>query len=89
MTIPARYDTLGNLTPLGSPTPLHSIAIFFGFLNSTFGLACCVTMAVAFWQSRHDSRDDPVLHPRWVRPVLAITIFPVPLMMVCGGGAAL
>lgn len=68
---------------------MHSTAIFFGFLIDTFGLAVCVMMAMAFWQSRHDARDDPILHPRLVRPVLALMIFPVPVMLVFGGGMVL
>ena len=89
MTLPPPYDVLGQPNAFERLVPLHSIAIFFGFLDGTFGLAYCILMATALWQSRHDSPDDPALHPRWVRPVLAIIIFPIPLMMVLGGGTAL
>ncbi|MDQ2762155.1 MAG: hypothetical protein M3Y22_01235, partial [Pseudomonadota bacterium] len=72
-----------------SLTPLRSIAIFLGFLAGTFGLACCIAIAVAFWLSKRDPHDDPMLHYRWVRPALAATMFPVPLLLAFGGGAAL
>jgi hypothetical protein len=68
---------------------MHSIAIFFGFLVGTFGLACFAGIAAALWLSRSDPSDDAVLHPRWVRPVLAVTIFPTPLLLAYGGGAML
>jgi hypothetical protein len=68
---------------------VHSIAIFFGFLIGTFGLAWCRTLAMAFWQTRGDPRDDAVLSDRWVRPAFAIIVFPVPILLAIGGGLAL
>jgi hypothetical protein len=68
---------------------MHSIAIFLGFLIGTYGLAWWLGLAVLFWQSRNDARDDAVLPSRWVRSVLAMTMFPVPSLLAFGGGAAL
>jgi hypothetical protein len=68
---------------------MHSIAIFLGFLVGSFGLVCFCGVAWAFWVSRSDACDDPVLSPGWVRPVFALTLFPMPLLLTVGGGAAL
>jgi hypothetical protein len=68
---------------------MHSAAIFFGFLIGTFGLGCCLIVAVALWQSRHDGDGDTAPYARWIRPVLALTMFPVPILLAVGGGAAL
>ncbi len=68
---------------------MHSIAISFGFLIGTYGLACCVGLVVAFWVSRSDDKHDVAPYARWLRPVLAIAMFPVPIMLAVGGGAAL
>jgi hypothetical protein len=68
---------------------MHSIAIFFGFLIGTYGLACCVGLVVAFWVSRSDGNPDVVRYAWWVRPMMAAAMLPVPLMLTIGGGAAL
>jgi hypothetical protein len=67
---------------------MHSIAIFFGFLIGSFGLACCGLIAVGWWLSRDDGSDYPRHYSRWVRPVVVVVTLPVPLLLAIGGGAA-
>jgi hypothetical protein len=68
---------------------MHSLAIFFGFLIGTYGLACCLGVVVALWQSWSDGAGDTMPYARWLRPLLASTMLPVPLLLTISGAAAL
>jgi hypothetical protein len=68
---------------------MHSVTIFFGFLIGSYGLACCGLIAVGWWLSRDDDGSDyPAPCSRWVGPVVAVVMLPVPLLLATGGVAA-
>jgi hypothetical protein len=65
---------------------MHSVAIFFGFLIVGYGLVWVKWSLWAVIYGENDHRAGAPFFDRWARQILAVTLLPVPLMLVAGGG---